>query len=170
MKILKMGIELVFTHTQKCHVAHYTENQKNFSSWSRSEISIKISNHSAEKKNISSTTASTVSEALYLTPGPSYEPLNRISLWTLHFFSVSKWEKLYRQFRFHNEEVLIHSNSKHSRQARSIHGNVISFHIAGLMKRITEFENQEAFISGRFSHCKRKSYWDHSTLIKWHPL
>lgn len=72
---------------QKCHVYNcpfITDTIKKHLFVSMPEISIKVSNHSTEK--ISSTSVSTASKAVYLTPGPSYKPQNCISLNTSVFF------------------------------------------------------------------------------------
>lgn len=172
MKILEEGITAFLPHPPTTEVTcssfpfYYTENQKTHLHEAAQKLPLKYL-ITAQKRLIYSSFQ--YIKALYLTPGPSCEPLNCISE---HFFlSISKWEKLYKQFRLHNEEVLIHSNSKHSRQAHFVHRNRISFRIAGLMKRITELEGQEAFSSRQvFTPKENTTYREHNTSFKWHSL
>lgn len=89
------------THTQKCHVAHplfITEKQR---SWSRPGISIKISHHCTAKPPLQQLPLhQKLCTQFQDLPGKHWAaPLNT-SLF------ISGWAKLYKQFVFHNEEVL----------------------------------------------------------------
>lgn len=90
-------------------------------------------------------------------------------LWTLHFF-ISGGEKLYKQFVFHNEEVLYPFQLQTLQTSLLCSGERYFMSQCGINETYHCTEDQKAFFPGRFSHCQRKSFWDHSTLIKCHPF